>query len=210
MNLQLKVCGMRDSQNIADLMQLSINFMGFIFYDKSPRNAGNNLDVDLLLSFPKIIKKVGVFVDAETEFITNKVNEYKLDFLQLHGHENPYYCQSLHKLGFKIIKAFSINESFDFSTLEAYNPYCEYFLFDTKGKNLGGNGLKFDWTLLNQYKLTKPFFLSGGIELSDMSEVTKLKEKHGSFFAIDVNSKFEISPGLKDVAKVKKLIQILA
>lgn len=207
--LRLKVCGMRDSENIQQLLQLAPDFMGFIFYEKSPRNAENRLDRDLLLQFPAAVKKVGVFVNASEGFIIEKCAAFGLDYVQLHGHESPLFCQSLVEKGLHIIKAFSVDSHFDFSVLKGYEPFCDFFLFDTKGKNPGGNGEKFDWNILKNSLLQKPFFLSGGLETEDLPEVMALQTTLPLLYALDINSKFEISPGLKDILKIKRLKEVL-
>ena len=207
--IKLKVCGMRAEQNIIDLLALKPDFMGFIFYDKSARNVGDLLNQELLASFSANTKKVGVFVDATFAFIKDKKEKYGLDYIQLHGHESPDFCHQLSALNYNLIKAFSVNEDFDFSLLTNYEPYCTYFLFDTKGRHPGGNGEKFDWNILESNAIHKPFFLSGGIELEDVSAVLNLKSKISNLYALDVNSKFEISAGLKNVSKIQKLMELI-
>ena len=139
----------------------------------------------------------------------SKVEKYGLDLVQLHGEESVDFCINIQKMNpnVKIIKVFSIGQTFDFQQLEPYKPYCDYFLFDTKGKEKGGNGFTFNWKILNNYDNEKPFFLSGGLSLENIEEVQKLEGLN--IIAIDVNSGFEIEPGLKDVEKVKRLIEIL-
>lgn len=196
--MKLKVCGMRDAVNISELIKLQPDFMGFIFHEKSPRNVSITSNVD----FPKSIKKAGVFVDKEESFIRDKVSDYKLDLIQLHGNETPKQCEILKDKGFEIIKAFNISEDFDFEKLNEYEPFCNYFLFDAFGKNAGGNGISFNWNLLQKYKGQTPFLLSGGID-ETMTE-TILNISHDKFAGIDINSGFEIAPALKDIKKIKK------
>lgn len=199
--LQLKVCGMRDSKNIAELIKLQPDFIGFIFHNKSPRYVTQNP----VIEFPKTIKKVGVFVDKDEPFIRNKAIEFNLDFIQLHGNETPKECQKLRTQGFQIIKAFNISENFDFQALQAYEPYCDYFLFDAFGMNAGGNGITFNWDLIQKYKGETPFLLSGGIDDTMDKEIKRLN--HPKFAGIDINSGFEIKPGFKDIEKIKKFKQ---
>ena len=193
---------MRDSQNIKELLKLRPDYMGFIFYDKSKRNA-IDLDVDLLRSFPSITQKVGVFVNAPLDEVKSKVDEFQLDFVQLHGDESVEYVGELFAVGIKVIKVFSVGESFDFKVLKPYKGLVEYFLFDTKGKERGGNGVVFDWGILKDYDQSVPFFLSGGIDNKNVEGLTELGEMN--IHAIDVNSKYEIEPGLKDIKELKVL-----
>jgi phosphoribosylanthranilate isomerase len=201
--MKLKVCGMRDSQNIRELLLLKPDYMGFIFYEPSPRNAGEALDEDLLKAFPPSVEKVGVFVNAPLDFVRSKVTHYSLDLVQLHGDESPEYVAELYAEGIRVIKVFSIGGHFDFKQLGLYNPFVEFFLFDTKGKARGGNGEVFDWDMLHDYNQQVPFFLSGGIDLENAGDIEKLQQLN--IHAIDVNSRFEVSPGLKDIGKLKLL-----
>ncbi len=201
--MKLKVCGMRDSQNIRELLLLNPDYMGFIFYEKSPRNVGEVLDDVLLKSFPESVQKVGVFVNASLDFVKEKVARYGLQLVQLHGDESPAYVADLFAVGIRVMKVFSVGDEFDFKQLGQYNPFVEYFLFDTKGKARGGNGEVFNWELLKGYDQKIPFFLSGGIDLENVDELEKLETMN--IHAIDVNSKFELEPGLKSIEKVEKL-----
>ena len=203
---------MRETYNITGLRQLPVDFIGLIFYEKSPRFLEEK-DIDLnYLKVPiqrfentnEYIRKVGVFVDAESNYILSKVEEYNLDYVQLHGNENIFYCEKLKKAGLKIIKAFSVDKHFSFTNTEAYQYYCDYFLFDTKGENPGGNGLAFDWSILDNYKGDTPFFLSGGIN-PKMDERIK-SFYHPKLFGVDLNSGFEIEPGFKDIDLVATFV----
>ncbi|RLD65648.1 MAG: phosphoribosylanthranilate isomerase [Bacteroidetes bacterium] len=198
---KLKVCGMKYPDNIRQLLKLKPDFIGFIFYKKSKRYVGHNLNIKKL-NIPESIKKVGVFVNAEVDEIKDKIKEYQLDLVQLHGDESPEICKELKQTGIKISKAFQVDENFDFSVLKPFFSVCDYYLFDTKTKLYGGSGKKFNWKILEKYNNQKPFFLSGGIDLEDVDEIDKLKNLN--IFAIDINSKFEISPGVKDIEKIKK------
>ncbi len=203
---------MKFSENILGTAQFQPDFMGFIFYEKSPRFYSEE-------SIPEInsIKKVGVFVNAPEEEIIEKAIKYNLDLVQLHGNENPDFCKKLEekfseeKLEVKIIKAFSVDENFDFETLKPYEENTDYFLFDTKGKLYGGNGTVFNWNILKNYTLEKPYFLSGGIGISEIKQLKSfLKTRESKYcFAIDVNSKFETEPGLKDKIVLKEFKKAL-
>jgi phosphoribosylanthranilate isomerase len=212
--MKIKVCGLKNETNIIELVRLGVDYLGFIFYEKSPRFVGNRNDV-LQKLLPNIqAKKVGVFVGAEVELIVEKVQKFGLDVVQLHGYENANFCENLQTkfqrlhLPIEIIKVFSVGEEFDFSDCEAFMPYADYFLFDTKGKNLGGNGIAFDWNVLKNYHLNKPFFLSGGIDLQHAEILKNLQNP--ALYALDINSRFEIEAGLKDTKKIQKFISLLS
>lgn len=203
---KLKVCGMKHLKNIEALVKSKPDFIGFIFYEKSKRFVGDELDISKL-NTPKSIRKVGVFVNSSIEYILENFKKNKLDLVQLHGNESPEFCNKLYKKDIKISKAFQIDEDFDFSALEAYHGVCDYFLFDTKTKLYGGSGKKFNWKVLEKYDNKKPFFLSGGIDLEDTGAIKSLKKLN--IYAIDINSKFEIGPGLKDIEKIKQFKEAL-
>lgn len=199
--MKLKICGMNYLENITIISKLKPDYLGFIFWKKSSR-----LFEGILPELPKSIQKVGVFVDSNLEDIISKVVQYELDLVQLHGNESLSFCEQLKLKKIKLIKSFSIDSEFDFDVLNEYEQVCDYFLFDTKGKLPGGNGITFDWIILKKYNLNKPYFLSGGIGLQ---EVKKIKEFIKSDYsknciAIDVNSKFEIQPGLKNKKELLK------
>lgn len=189
--MKIKICGMKYPENTSALGELLPDYMGFIFWEKSSRFFDG-----IIPELPKPIKKVGVFVNASSQEIQNKIERYQLDLVQLHGQESVAFCKSLEALPIEIIKVFSVDDTFDFAILEDYESVCDYFLFDTKGKLPGGNGISFNWDLLKKYKSKKPLFLSGGIGLE---EIQKIIEANLPIYAIDVNSKFEIEPGLKDL-----------
>jgi phosphoribosylanthranilate isomerase len=205
--MKLKVCGMRETTNISELLKLSPDFVGFIFFAKSKRDVADSLDAELLASFPNSTQKVGVFVNAELDFVKGKVEQFGLELVQLHGDESPEYCFDLKSKGINVMKVFSVGESFDFNQLETYKPYVDFFLFDTKGKERGGNGVQFEWSILKGYDQEIPFFLSGGIDLENLEQLSELKGMN--LHAIDVNSKFEIEPGLKDIEKLKELRNLI-
>ncbi len=194
-SLAIKICGMKFPDNIKAVASFNPNFMGFIFYPKSPRFA-EPLDVDTLNSLPPSIKKIGVFVNENLENILTIAYKYKLDGMQLHGTELVEMCAELKKVGYIVIKAFPIAEAYNFKVTKAYEGACDYFLFDTKTDTYGGSGVKFNWGILDQYTGDTPFLLSGGIASDDAKALLKIN--HSKFAGIDLNSKFEISPGLKD------------
>lgn len=206
--LQWKVCGMRDRDNIAEVLLLEPNFMGFIFYPKSPRYVIDSLKEETLLNFPSKTKKVGVFVDQDIVDQLAIARSYQLDYFQLHGSETPENCKTLKEEGFGIIKAFSIGEAFDYKQLLPYIPFVDIFLFDTKAEGAyGGHGKTFNWDILLAYTYTTPFLLAGGIDLDNLDKLSLLK--HLPLLGIDVNSKFEIEKGVKDLEKLKKLKEYL-
>lgn len=205
--MKIKVCGMRDSDNVRDLLSVSPDFVGFIFYDKSPRFVGEELDADLLKSFPKSVKKVGVFVNASPDYILRMVKKYDLQYAQLHGNETPDVCRNLRMRGISIIKAFSVDATFNFSMINNYKPHCDFFLFDAKGSQYGGNGVTFDWALMNRYDNDKPFFISGGIGVDTLDELQHIR--HLKLYGVDINSRVETAPGLKDIQLVTNIISKL-
>lgn len=206
--MKIKVCGMRQQGNIEKVVALQPNFIGFIFYEKSPRFVGEELNEEYIRSIPQGIKKVGVFVNSNPGHILNMVKKYDLQYVQLHGNEMPDICRSIRQKGVSVIKAFSIDEKFNFAMLNNYKSFCDLFLFDTKGDNPGGNGTTFDWNLLSKYDNEKPFLLSGGIDLENIEEIIALS-KTLPIYGIDVNSKFETEPGIKDIAKLEELFSLV-
>jgi phosphoribosylanthranilate isomerase len=205
--IKIKVCGMRESDNLAALVELQPDFIGFIFYDKSPRFMGDSLDEVQLKAIPRSTKKVGVFVNANPDYILKTVRKYDLQLVQLHGSESPDFCKSLKNKGINIIKAFAIDEAFNFSSLNNFKPHCDFFLFDAKGQNPGGNGVAFDWKVLSNYDNEKPFFLSGGLSLENIEQAAALEGL--KIYGFDINSKFELEPGLKDIDKIEQLLEIV-
>ena len=205
--MKLKVCGMRNPSNIDDLVKLKPDYIGFIFYPKSKRFIGEQIPDEIQSLIPVYIQKVGVFVDEPFDNLLEKFKSNKLDMIQLHGSELPGYCERLKKLDIPVVKVFSIGSDFDFETVRPYDRYCDYYLFDTEGELRGGTGLKFDWKKLDQYTGDKPFFLSGGIQSTDVEEIKQIT--HNELYAIDVNSGFEIEPGVKDIPKLKSFIEEL-
>lgn len=206
-NLKLKICGMKYEDNINAVSELQPDYLGFIFYRKSSRFF------DLAIpEIPKNIKKTGVFVNSSLDEIMQKIHVYDLQAIQLHGSESPKFCSELKERchiersrNVEIIKVFSIKDTFDFEILKPYEPFVDYFLFDTKGELPGGNGVTFDWKVLEHYPSTKPFFLSGGIGLETITKLNDFVKSNASTYcyALDVNSKFEIVPGLKNIEDLK-------
>ncbi len=220
--MKLKVCGMH--HNPTEVAQLQPDYLGFIFWEPSSRYFEGAMP-----QLPKSIKKVGVFVDASVEEVLEKVAQHQLDAVQLHGKESPKFCDALRHPELvsgshlskmlkqvqhdelEIIKVFSIKDDFDFSVLKNYEKVCDFFLFDTKGKLPGGNGYTFNWTLLENYPSAKPFFLSGGIGLESIEKLKEFRKSPASkhCYAIDVNSRFETEPGLKNITSLKTFINEL-
>ena len=200
--MKLKVCGMKYHDNIEAVASIQPDYLGFIFHEESPRNFDG-----LIPKLPKNIQKTGVFVDENVEFIVQQIGKHNLSVIQLHGHESPEICRLIKSTNVKVIKVFSIKDKFDFSVLLPYEDVCDYFLFDTKGKLPGGNGYTFNWDILKNYPSTKEFFLSGGIGLDQFEDLKRFQKSKASkyCYAIDVNSKFEIEAGLKNIEELKKL-----
>ncbi len=206
----LKICGMK--HNIAEVAKLQPDYLGFIFYEKSPRFFDGEIP-----SLPLGIKKVGVFVDSSLEEILKKIKQFKLDVIQLHGDESANFCVQLktkcqaelvEASSIEIWKVFLIKDEFDFEILKPYENGVDKFLFDTKGKEKGGNGFTFNWEILKKYTSKKTFILSGGIGLEEMDSLKELLKTNLPIHAIDVNSKFESEPGMKDVSKLEKFIDV--
>lgn len=214
--MKIKICGLRDADNVKALALLPIDYAGFIFYPPSARyvlQAGFEID-HITRVLPDHVRKTGVFVDASPEVILDRCQKFGLNAIQLHGKETPEDLAFLLQL-FRdfplprpeLIKAFSIGESFDFQQLEPFMDVCDLFLFDTKGNQPGGNGTAFNWDILSHYPFKKRFFLSGGI--APGMENAILHFAHPMLYGLDLNSRFEKSPGLKDVDKISVFIQSL-
>jgi len=204
--MKLKICGMKYTDNIIEVGSLLPDYMGFIFWEKSARYFDG-----IIPMLPKSIKKTGVFVNASAEEILEQVLNHDLQAVQLHGHESVEFCEKLKNILPKlteVIKVFSILDTFDFAELIPFENACDYFLFDTKGKLPGGNGTTFDWKVLVKYPSTKPFFLSGGIGLEEIDAVNEILKTNLPIYAIDVNSKFEIEPGLKNINSVTTIREL--
>ena len=212
----IKVCGMREPENIRQVAETGIDWMGFIFYARSARSIDNgklkienerkssSLNNSQFSIFNFQLKRVGVFVNATPEEMMETAAHYRLDYLQLHGNESPDICYTLHKRGYAIIKAFSIATEEDLKPVADYEGRADYFLFDTKCNSYGGSGKQFDWSVLSAYKGQTPFLLSGGIN-PDSAEALR-NFSHPKLAGIDLNSGFETSPGIKDAEKLKTFI----
>ncbi len=197
---------MKYHDNILELGSLLPDYMGFIFWEKSARYFDGAMPV-----LPQSIKKTGVFVNASQEEIVAKVTKYDLQAIQLHGQESVAFCQELQDTlakSIEIIKVFSVDTAFDFAQLQPFETVCDYFLFDTKGKLPGGNGTTFDWKVLEKYPSKKPFFLSGGIGLDEIDLINEILKTDLPIYAIDLNSKFEIEPGLKNINHVRTMREL--
>ena len=207
----IKVCGMREAENIREVEALGIDLMGFIFWPKSSRYVSECPNY-----LPTKCKRVGVFVDATIDDIKQKIEEYRLDFVQLHGHESPDYIRALRVVdGFpvntRLIKAISVSNSDDIATHKDYEGIVDYFRFDTKCTCMGGSGQQFDWSVLADYNGNTPFLLSGGIGPNDAERLSALQVLDGfpikKCVGIDLNSRFEVVPALKDINKLKEFIK---
>jgi phosphoribosylanthranilate isomerase len=197
--IKLKICGMRDPENIMQVAATGPDYMGFIFYPQSPRFVGNGFQMPS--QFPTNIIRVGVFVNENVETILSLSEAHNLRFLQLHGAETVKECKELKRHNYQIIKVFSVDDTFDFELTKFYSESVDFFLFDTKGKYYGGNAKTFRWRHLDNYDQQVPFFLSGGLSPENVAEVADLKGMN--IHALDVNSGVESAPALKDLLKVR-------
>lgn len=201
-DVKFKICGITERTDIRGIVELNPDFLGFIFFSGSPRNILNRVDIFPFSLIPERISKVAVFVNAKTSTIEKITQRYSFGYVQLHGNEKPEQCKEI-KCFAKVIKAFRISNTLPHD-LKRYEDSCDYFLFDSYGNNFGGNGVSFNHDMLLRYDLAVPFFLSGGIGLDNYKCLSYFK--HSRLFAIDVNSKFEIEPGLKDVNKLNQFL----
>lgn len=201
--MKIKVCGLTAPENIKAVTALNPDFMGFIFYKNSPRYI-ETPDEGILKAIPASIYKTAVFVNEDAEQINKLINKYHFDVIQLHGNETPAFAQSFsHKTA--VIKAFGVDTNFNFEQLDNYVNKVDYFLFDTKTEKHGGSGKPFDWSVLNKYELDVPFFISGGISPENLGEIMTLN--HPQLYGIDLNSKFEDAPGIKDIERLIKAFE---
>ncbi len=198
---------MKYPDNIKDISYLKPDYMGFIFYPPSKRFIGVDFETQFLKTVTTDIIKTGVFVNATFDEVIEFGKLYGMQAIQLHGDESPGFCKKVKSAGFILIKAFGVNDTFDFKQLETYENHVDFYLFDTKTSSYGGSGQTFSWQILDKYVLGKPFLLSGGINLENLSEVIKVK--HSQLYGIDINSGFETEPGLKDIEKVKRAFEFL-
>ncbi|TND09159.1 MAG: phosphoribosylanthranilate isomerase [Bacteroidetes bacterium] len=203
--MKIKICGLRETDDILSLGGAGADYLGFIFFQGSPRCAAYTLDAEILKLLPRTIRKTGVFVDASAEEILETAEQYGLDAIQLHGEETPEFCAALRER-FRVIKAFRIGEDFDFDgQTSPYLESCDLFLFDAAGSNPGGNGLRYNWDMLMQYTNYLPFFVSGGIAAHHAADLLRLE--HPQLYGCDINSRFEIYPGKKNVEHIKRFIR---
>jgi len=198
MSAKLKICGMKLPENIAEVIALEPDYLGFIFFTGSKRFVGE-LDPEMIKNIPETIRTTGVFVDERMETVKERVATYQLKAVQLHGNESPAYCKELQKVT-EVIKAFGIDSSFDFDRLDDYFDSVDYYLFDTQTAEHGGSGKSFNWRLLEKYQLIKPFFISGGIGLDNVAELPRINDER--LYGVDVNSRFETAPGVKDIGQL--------
>ncbi|TAE67639.1 MAG: phosphoribosylanthranilate isomerase [Bacteroidetes bacterium] len=206
-DLQIKICGMTDTENIqAVAKQIKPDYMGFIFYEKSKRFVTENF---ILPEIHQDIKKVGVFVNPTLEYLEKTIEKYALHAIQLHAEESPELCAYIKQKyqNLMLIKVFSVAENFDFEICEPYQNIADFFLWDTKGKQYGGNGTTFDWKILDKYKGNKKNFISGGINTENLKDLLSFLDAtpNKSIIGIDVNSGFEIKPALKNIQQLQIL-----
>ncbi len=204
-SLKIKVCGMLHPENIEQVSHLKPDFLGYIFYPGSERYVGEKPDPAIFLIPGRETEKVGIFVNEEIDRVKWSFEEYHLDMVQMHGEESPQYCLALSDSGIPVIKAFNPYAVKGGIILEEYIEGVRYYLFDTPGKTHGGTGRKFDWDQLEGLSFPHRFLLSGGIGPDDCGQIRNVG--HKDLFGIDVNSKFERSPGMKDVSLLKKFIR---
>jgi phosphoribosylanthranilate isomerase len=203
MNLRIKICGMRETGNIREICGLYPDYLGFIFYPGSKRYAGN-LSPASLRELPQAIQKVAVFVNAAREEILSTCKAYSIRILQLHGDEPPAYCRSLKEEGFQVIKAFRVGDELDTAGMDLYAAACDRMLLDTSSDGFGGTGKQFDWSILESYRSPRPFFLSGGIGPGDADRIMEMDIP--DLYGVDLNSRFEIKPGLKNKNELETFI----
>ncbi len=203
--IKIKICGMKDPGNIAGIIPLRPDFIGFILYERSPRFVSLKKAADLVKGIPLSVRKTGVVVNEPLEHAVGIGATGIFDFLQLHGDETPDYCRRLSKY-IKVIKAFHISKTLP-ENMADYQPFCSMFLFDTAGKNFGGTGEKFDHNILAGYNLNTDFLLSGGISVNDATHLKTFY--HHKMAGVDLNSKFEVSAGIKNISMLKKFIENL-
>lgn len=201
--LLVKVCGMKEEQNILQLLELPIQYIGHIFYRKSARYVGDLANITIANG----IKKAGVFVNSDFDEIIKAAERFNLNSIQLHGHEPLELATVLKAKDFEVIKAFGIDEDFDWKQLEPYIGHVDYFLFDSKSPAYGGTGVTFNWQKLKEYPFETPYFLSGGLSLENLQEAVNFEDN--KLIGLDLNSKFEIEPGLKDIEKLKLALKTI-
>lgn len=205
--MKIKICGLKESHNIQQVSEANPDYMGFIFYPKSSRFVGEELSKTALDEIPDTIIKTAVFVNDSIENISKIVTKYNFKAVQLQGHESPETCRQLKLQNLIVIKAFAMDDSFDFAAIYPYENQCDYFLFDTKTNHFGGSGKTFDWELLEKYNSETPFFLSGGLGVENLEAVLKLK--YDKLYGLDFNSRLEDKPGLKNIPLINKVLDTI-
>jgi phosphoribosylanthranilate isomerase len=211
MAIRIKVCGVTMPAQLEAFDEMGVDLAGFIFYPKSPRYVVNKIQAEYLRKFKGKIAKVGVFVNMPYDELMRTVEDYRLDMVQLHGDEIPRYCEQVANY-ITVIKAFRLsdNDPIDWMA-KPYEEGCDMYMFDTLGAGYGGTGKKFDWSVLKNSTIDKLFFLSGGIEAGDEEKLKEFANEPiaKKLFAIDINSKFEMSQGVKDIEKVRIFVEKL-
>lgn len=202
--LKIKICGMRNPRNIREISRLSPDYMGFIFYSRSRRYAGD-LGARDLVDLPDSIRKVGVFVNFTADDVITTCRHMGIRTVQLHGDESPEYCRLIKNSGFEVFKAFNISGKAEVKVLRDYQDSCDFILLDAAGEGYGGTGEKFDWSCLEDYEHDLPFFLSGGIGPEDADRILKLN--HPKLYGLDLNSRFETEPGIKKRDDLERFIR---
>ena len=208
--MRVKVCGMTLLDQVDKLEEIGATFAGFIFYPKSPRYVLRHLTTSQIKK-ENNINKVGVFVNASVDHVLQMVDECRLHMVQLHGDESPKYCEKIADY-ISVVKAFRLSDNDHIEwMIKPYMNVCDMFLFDTEGAGYGGTGKKFNWEVLEGSSIGKPFFLSGGIQPDDTIKLKAFAQQPvaNALFAVDINSKFEVSPGVKDLGKVNSFISDL-
>ena len=204
----VKVCGMSHPESIRLIAELHPSMMGFIFYPPSPRNACS-LNPEVVKSIPEDIERIGVFVNSTIDRIMDDVQRYSLTGVQLHGNETPEVCRQLRSSSLKVIKAIGIGEGVAMDRIVGFEDTVDMFVFDTATSGFGGSGKKFDWTHLKEYRLSVPFLLSGGIGPEDAEAVSEASATLPQMAGVDINSRFEISPGRKSAGLVKAFMEAI-
>jgi phosphoribosylanthranilate isomerase len=203
--MRIKVCGMTLPEQASALEEMGATLAGFIFYPKSPRFMGNKISPEKMKQIKGKIAKVGVFVNASYDELMRTVEDYRLDMVQLHGDETPKYCEKIADY-ISVIKAFRLGENDNIEWMvRPYNDVCDMYMFDTMGAGYGGTGKKFNWEVLKQSNINKPFFLSGGIEPGDEKSLMEFSQSPSAktLFAVDINSRFEVTAGIKNMERIK-------
>ena len=209
--MKIKICGMREAANITAVAGLNPDYLGYIFYKKSPRYAGGEEFCENLSLAAGSAVKTAVFVDEEISEICRIQQLYHFGAVQLHGNESPGFCAGLRALlpeGVQIFKAFGMKAGFDFTALDAFQPHIDFFLFDTSTAQKGGSGITFDWALLQDYHLLTPYWLSGGMGIAEIARALETGHLADTLYGFDLNSKLELKPGEKDVSKVRLIMQL--